>query len=148
MDSMEVCPDYSGSVLSPAVHQAMPVPRQTTTPCCHSLTPASKSVDRFSCRIVRQIRLSPCLSKRLGICLPPKLPRSVSQSPSEEGCQRDKLVFKMKASDLIHQQDCGHYATIANTQDLVTFKVAFVEKDEMGLTSSTARDEENCQCHS
>ena len=48
-----------------------------------------------------------------------------------------------ETSDLTHQQDCVLYDTIANTQDLVTFEVAFVEKDEMGLTMSTARDEES-----
>ena len=103
----------------------------------------SKSVDSFSCLIVRQIHLSPCLSKRLGICLPPKLPRSVSQSPSEEGCQRDKLVICRR--DFRSDTPAGlctlrHHA---NTQDLVTFEVAFVEKDDMGLTMSTARDEES-----
>ena len=46
-----------------------------------------------------------------------------------------------EASDLTHQQDCGRYATFAKTRPwITTFKGDFVEKDEMELTTSMARD--------
>ena len=66
--------------------------------------------------------------------------KCVSQDPCEESCQRYKLVIFRRGFRSGSPAGLCAASPPLPRPALITFKVDFVEMDEMGLTTSTARD--------